>query len=73
MQKRKWTRQEQENWRANTGQWLFYSNPDDASLLVRKSGSYRISYTLNFGNKYAWCILVGGSVFSILLPLFLLR
>ncbi len=35
---------------------LFYSNPDDPALLVPKR--HGIGYTLNFGNRWAWPLLI---------------
>ena len=35
---------------------LFYSNSDDPSLLVPKR--YGIGYTLNFGNRWSWVVLL---------------
>ena len=34
---------------------VFYSNPEDPSLLVPKR--YGIGYTLNFGNPWSWVVL----------------
>jgi len=34
----------------------FYSNPNDPALLVPKH--FGIGYTLNFGNRWSWAVLV---------------
>ena len=38
-----------------TWKGIFYSNPDDPSLLVPKR--FGIGYTLNFGNPWSWAVL----------------
>jgi uncharacterized membrane protein len=35
---------------------IFYSNPDDPALFVPKR--YGVGYTLNFGNRWSWVVLV---------------
>ena len=38
-------------WKAS----IFYVNPDDPALFVRKR--YHAGYTLNFGNRWSWAVL----------------
>lgn len=35
---------------------IFYSNPDDPALFVPKR--YGIGYTLNFGNRWSWIVVI---------------
>lgn len=55
MPKRKWTRQETEEW-LDKNQCLFYCNPEDANLFVPKR-CYGINWSLNWGNPWAWGIV----------------
>jgi uncharacterized membrane protein len=55
-----------ECWKAG----IFYSNPDDPALFVRKRSG--IGYTLNFGNSWAWPVLALILLLSAA-PFFLLR
>ena len=53
---------------------VFYSNRDDPALFVPKR--FVIGYTLNFGNRWAWAVLVAISLViaaPLLLALFSLR
>jgi len=50
----------------NCWKWgIFYVNPDDAAVFVRKRNG--LGYTLNFGNRWSWAI-VALIVFAIALP-----
>jgi|SRR6516164_8641328 uncharacterized membrane protein len=49
---------------------VFYYNPDDPALLVPKR--FGIGYTINFGHRWAWLILVF-IVLIVALPLVLIR
>lgn len=65
MTKRKWTREEIEEYRKNHGT-LFYFNKEDANVFVPKL--YGFGRTMNFANPFSWLILVlviGFAIWSI--------
>jgi uncharacterized membrane protein len=49
---------------------LFYYNPDDPAIMVEKR--FGIGWTLNFGNKWSWIILISILTLSLLIPAILL-
>lgn len=53
--KRKWTRQETEDWLNKNHRWI-YCNLEDANLFVRKR-CYGINWAFNWGNPCSWVIL----------------
>lgn len=53
--KRKWTRQEVEDWRKKHNSW-FYCNKEDANIFVRKR-CYGINWAFNLGNPLSWVIM----------------
>lgn len=55
MTKRKWTRQEVEDWRKEHNS-LFYCNKEDANIFVRKR-CYGINWAFNLGHPLSWVIM----------------
>lgn len=63
MSKRKWTDEEIFEYRKTHGK-MFYSNSEDARLLVPKGIGY--GWTFNFANPYSWAFMAGiGAVIAI--------
>ena len=55
MTKRKWTKEEITAFRKEKGSY-FYFNRDDLNLFVPKV--YGLGWTLNFGNPFAWIVIL---------------
>lgn len=53
MAKRKWTKEEVEQWREKNRK-TFYFNPQDSNIFVSKS--YGIGITFNWGNPISWVL-----------------
>jgi uncharacterized membrane protein len=53
---------------------IFYVNADDPALFVAKR--YGVGYTLNFGNRWSWAIMVlilFAVTLPLLVPVFIIR
>jgi Predicted membrane protein len=55
MEKRKWNKEEIEEYRKNRGAF-FYCNKEDSNFLIPKA--YGIGFTVNWANPVTWVIVV---------------
>lgn len=55
--KRKYSKEEVWQWMSEHDKLFYYANRDDANLFIRKR--YGISWTINFGNPWAFCVVCG--------------
>lgn len=69
VQKRKWTREEVENWRKENPGWL-YVNKEDANLFVRKRCG-GMNWAFNWGNPATLAITAAGVAVIVILAVVL--
>ena len=55
MAKRRWTREEIEEYRKSDG-FFFYCNKEDSNIFVPKA--YGIGWTINWGNPISWIFIL---------------
>jgi uncharacterized membrane protein len=55
MERRKWTKEEIEEYRKTHG-YVFYSNKEDSNLFVRKVSG--IGWTVNWANPISWLLIL---------------
>ncbi len=67
MSKRKWTKEEVEQWREKNRRTLYF-NKQDSNVFVPKS--YGIGITCNWGNPISWVLIVAIIAIIVLIKVF---